>query len=1171
VRLPNPIDRSRRGVPGLTRSRKSEIRMNVEMNMDPDAARSQASAEPHRALSHSGAWAHLSMLEREHIDRIGDAVPGGIENVEQIYPLSPLQEGMLFHHVLSSELDTYVLSTLIELDSDESVKDLLHAVQQVMQRHEVLRSAVMWSALPMAVNVVLARVSLPVEETTITADSDLSDEIDMRMKPGWRRFELAQAPLVRLLVLKREGESKVSAILQTHHLICDHQSLKLMVQEIIAHLDQRAHELPPARTYEEYVLKTRASGSTSEAERFFKRTLATIEEPCAPFGVMDVRGVKASIVEAREHIPADLVRKIRDRSKVFGVSVARIFHAAWAIVLSRTTSSEDVVFGTVLLSSSQRGGQTEPMVGLSVNTLPLCLRMRGVTVQALMEQTHQALTELMAHEAASLSLAQRCAGLGSGLPLFTSLLNYRRDRTERSAQATQSGGIRVLTRGEAWTNYPITVTIDDAGEEGILLMAKTQQSIDPGRVLQLLQTALASIVKADPHRPAWTVSILPEAERRALLQDADTLSAAATNSQLIHGMFETWAQRTPQAVALVDGTNQLTYAELNARANQLARHLRQLGVGPEKLAALCFDRSPEMVIALLAVLKSGGAYVPLDATYPTARLLEILHDSAPVALLTHSSIQQRLGTSLTIPAVILDHAQWERSPWSLLDEQNLTAGSVGVEPFNLAYVIYTSGSTGQPKGVMVEHRNLVYFIQGLEHCIHSLQPVCERIAWNSSFAFDMAAKAWTQLTQGRSVYLLAEAIRHDGHALNEFLVKNEIEAIECTPSHLRMMLDGGLLEGRIPSLGKVLLGGEAIDQRMWSALAASESTRFFNMYGPTECSVDASCGLISGSAPHIGKVIPGARIYILDPYREPVPVGIAGEIYIGGAGVARGYLHRAALTAERFVRDPYSSQPEARMYKTGDLGRWRADGTIEYLGRNDQQVKIRGYRIELDEIQSQLIRHAEIKEAVLSVREEVAGEKRLVAYIVARDRQSVPSVEALRAHLKAVLPEFMVPSAFVMLERLPLTPNGKLDRKALPAPDVGAYATRQYEAPEGEVEEILAGIWQSLLQVQRVGRQDNFFELGGHSLLAMQVATRIQLTFAIEVPIRAVFECPVLRELSQRVEQIRRIEILSGLQSIGSEAEELLQRVTSMSDADIKEWFDSLSMERLNDPQGSVS
>jgi len=465
---------------------------------------------------------------------------------------------------------------------------------------------------------------------------------------------------------------------------------------------------------------------------------------------------------------------------------------------------------------------------------------------------------------------------------------------------------------------------------------------------------------------------------------------------------------------------------------------------------------------------------------------------------------------------------WEQAEWSGAPAHDPEAAAVGLDASHLAYVIYTSGSTGTPKGVMVEHRNVLHFLDGLEARIHGQAPDCRRVAWNSSLGFDMAVKAWGQLTNGRSVFLVPQRIRLDAEALLDYLEAHAIEAMECTPSHLQMLRNAGFPQKRARTLRKLLLGGEAIDAATWKALASMEGTAFFNMYGPTECSVDATCGPIAGDVPHLGRVMPNARVYLLDGNLQPVPLGATGEICIGGAGVARGYLDRPELTAERFVHDPFASGSDARMYRTGDLGRWRSDGTIEYVGRNDFQVKVRGFRIELGEIESRLMRLPDVRQAVVLLREDSAGDQRLVAYVVPEPGVAAPGPMELRMRLEDELPDYMLPSAYVPLAALPMTANGKLDRKALPAPEGEWGVQRPYEAPVGEVERLLAELWRDLLRVERVGRHDNFFELGGYSALAIQLVHRMD-EMQLQADVQSIFNAPTLAHLAAETVRLEEV------------------------------------------------
>ena len=585
-------------------------------------------------------------------------------------------------------------------------------------------------------------------------------------------------------------------------------------------------------------------------------------------------------------------------------------------------------------------------------------------------------------------------------------------------------------------------------------------------------------------------------------------------SSLIHELFEEQVATNSSSVALLHEEESLTYAELNARANRLARHLRRRGVGPDRLVGVFLERNASMVVGLLAVLKAGGAYVPLDSMYPADRLAYMLGDAAPCALLTQESMRARLPASnAAVIAIDSDSRAIAAEAPGNLDPEEL-----GLCPGHLAYVIYTSGSTGFPKGVMIEHAAVVNFLRSMRH-----QPgisVADRLLAVTTVAFDIAAlEIYLPLVTGATVVLAGSRAAADADSLARLLEKYDITLMQATPATWRLLLHGGWT-GR-KSL-RALCGGEALTTELSKRLL-ERAAAVWNMYGPTETTIWSCARRIAAPAEAlhvepIGGPIDNTRVYILDEHLQPVPVGGTGEIYIGGGGVARGYLNRPELSAERFLPDPFAPETPARMYRTGDLGRSRPDGAIEFLGRTDHQVKIRGYRIELGEIEAHLARHSDVSEAAVLAREAQGGEKRIVAYLVPRDRASLPVVEQLRQHLAAALPDYMVPAIFVVLERFPRTPNGKLDRRALPEPDTALQLSRQYDAPQGRVEQTLAAIWQALLRVERVGRNDNFFELGGYSMLALDLRSRIESELGAVVSLSALIAAPTVARLAEMIE-----------------------------------------------------
>ena len=589
--------------------------------------------------------------------------------------------------------------------------------------------------------------------------------------------------------------------------------------------------------------------------------------------------------------------------------------------------------------------------------------------------------------------------------------------------------------------------------------------------------------------------------------------------ELFHQMFEEHVDRVPDALAVVHQGESLTYAELNARANHLAYYLRDREIGPDQLVGICVERGLEMAVGLLGVFKAGGAYVPLDPSYPPERLKFMLDDASPQVLLTQAHLRGRLPSN-DIQTIVLDE-QW--SEIAQQSQSNLEAAKLGLGSHHLAYVIYTSGSAGQPKGVMIEHRQILNFQEGIEVAYRQSAP-CQRVALNASLNFDASIGQFAQLLSGRTLFIVPEAYRRAPPMLLRFLSENRIHAVDCTPSQLRTWISAGLLDDSRCQLHLVLVGGESIDGELWSSLAEYSETNFYNVYGPTECTIDATMTRLKGdtTAPHIGRPMANNHIYILDHAYHPTSIGVTGEIYIGGESVARGYLNRTELTCERFIADPFSTDPQAKMYKTGDFGRWRADGNIEYLGRDDSQVKIRGFRVELGEIETQLLRHPQVKEAVVLAREDEPGEHRLVAYVVgqgsSKDTDSVLSARTLRRYLEPTLPDYMLPGFYVMLDSLPLTLNGKLDRRSLPAPQSRPEEMGEYVPPRTEMEHTLADIWTQLLRVNRVGMHDSFLDLGGQSLHVMKLIAKLSRELKVDLSLVEVLQSPTIEQMAKLME-----------------------------------------------------
>src|SRR5450830_1000439 len=639
------------------------------------------------------------------------------------------------------------------------------------------------------------------------------------------------------------------------------------------------------------------------------------------------------------------------------------------------------------------------------------------------------------------------------------------------------------------------------------------------RCLGYLEAMLRGMV-ADERTLIAEIPLLDEEQRQQLLEGFNATAVGYPQDLTLHGLFEAQVSSSGDSVAVVDEKGSLTYDALNRQANRIAHRLIGLGIGPDDRVAICVDRSLEMVAGLLGILKAGAAYVPLDPAYPLDRLAYMLESCTPALILTQQALHSVLPPS-AVPVLLLDPELAQREGFLAQPEVNPVPAALRAE--HLAYVIYTSGSTGNPKGVQIAHRALSNFLLST-----SREPglsAQDRLLAVTTISFDIAAlELYLPLVNGGCVVLASREAAMDGRQLQRLLEEQRISVMQATPATWQMLVSSGWTGNQDL---RIFCGGEALPRSLARDLLA-RSRELWNLYGPTETTIWSCVEHVDGQGEAIfvpiGKPMANTQTYLLDEHRRPVPLGVAGELYIGGAGVARGYLNRDDLTAERFLNDPFSQDASARMYRTGDLARYLPDGTLEYLGRNDNQVKIRGFRIELGEIEARLAAYPGVKESVVLAREDHPGETRLVAYFTLASAGVVPDSGTLRAYLQGLLPDYMLPAAYMQLDALPLTPNGKLDRKALPVPDSSAYASRVYEAPVGEVEIQLAALWADLLKVERVGRHDHFFELGGHSLLAVSLIERMRQA-NLEADVRVLFGQPTLIQVAASVGSTQRLEV----------------------------------------------
>jgi amino acid adenylation domain-containing protein len=1049
----------------------------------------------------------LIALTQSDIDSIVASVPGGVANIHDIYGLSPLQDGILFHHLLSKQGDPYLLVGQMAFASRDLLDRYLVAVEQVIDRHDILRTSIAWDGLSTPAQVVWRQASLVVSEVVLDREGPAHEQLAQRFDPRRNRIDLGQAPLLRFAIARDPDKERWLLLVLLHHLIGDHSTLEVIHDEVGKILSGHSHELSAPYPFRNLVAQSRGSAATAEHERFFRGMLSDIGESTTPFGLDRVHGDGGGVAEARRMLPEQLNVRLRAAARRMGVSLASLCHLAWGQVVARSSGHEHVVFGTVLFGRMHAGAGGDRTMGLFINTLPLRLDLDGTAVEDSVRHAHARLAELMAHEHASLALAQRCSGVAAPAPLFSSILNYRHNAMPVDSAADENGtglhGIEWLG-GEERTNYPLMLAVEDYGQ-ALGLTVQVVDPVSPDRVCSLMQHALEQLAEAlerAPRSPVRQLDVLPDKERQLLLERWNRTQTGYPGDRSFIAQFEAQVGQSPDAIALVFGDEKLSYIALNGRANRLAQRLRDRGVGTDVLVGLALDRGVEMMVALLAVLKAGGAYLPLDPDYPPERLAHMLRDSGAALVLTQRTLLDQFAPVL---------GETGAEAW-LLDEQNGGEGSdvgnldVAVQPESLAYVIYTSGSTGLPKGVMVCHSAVTNFLATMAE--RPGLTANDRVLGLTSLSFDIAVlELWLPLTIGAQVVLADRAAAHDPSRLKSIVAAQDVTLIQATPSTWRMLLDH---DGpSLPASCRVLCGGEALAPDLARRLVA-QACEVWNLYGPTETTVWSARHRLDAKddRPVLGGPIGNTTLHILDNDLNLAPVGVAGELYIGGEGLARGYWRRGALSAERFIPDPFGPSG-TRLYRTGDVARWRADGVIEYIGRSDHQVKIRGFRIELGEIEARLLAQDAVRSAVVVAREVGAG-RQLVGYV---SGEASLDGSTLKTALSSGLPDYMVPARIVVLDRLPLTPNGKIDRKALPAPDQLA-ALAEHVAPRTPAETALAAIWADLLRHPNVGVTDNFFELGGDSLTAVQLVSRIKRDLGHDLPLNRLFEMTTVETMA---------------------------------------------------------
>ncbi|MGB9121882.1 MAG: amino acid adenylation domain-containing protein [Candidatus Angelobacter sp.] len=1049
--------------------------------------------------------------------------------IEKAYELSPMQQGMLFHGIGDPGSGVDIEQIVCQLDERLNTAAMLRAWQLIASRHTILRTAFAWEEIVEPIQQVYDSVQIPSEII------DWRDASAAEQAAKWNRllaadrkqgFDLSHAPLMRLHIVQL-GESSYRMLWTFHHALLDGRSFPIVLREVFAAYTafrddvQGGPQLAARKPYYDYIEWLRTQ-NLSEAEHFFQEKLkgfrAPTPVPSSAPGDASAWGV------AQCRLSEALTNKLSVFAQTVGVTVNTLLQGAWALLLHHHSGEEDIVFGATRAGRASTLNDADAPVGLFINTLPMRISVAPeASVGDWLREIREQHVSLRPYEQTPLRFIQKAGEVPGGIGLFNSILvfeNYLLDTALR-AQCGEWTNRHFEYIGQ--TNFPLTLIVY-ADHEMVLRLEHNPKYLDAAgaeRVLGHVRTLLEGIC-ADAARSIAEVPFLTEAEASALLA---LPRVASQVSECLHQRFERQVAQTPNSIALTCDGESLTYAELNRRANGVAQRLVSLGAGPEVLIGLCVERNVGMVIGILGILKAGAAYLPIDLSYPPERVAFMLEDAGVPVLVSQRSLEASLPKHQGA-ILFLDDVS---------DGMDETPAS-GAKPDSLAYVIYTSGSTGKPKGCQITHANVLRLFDQTDRW-YGFQPTDVWTLFHSC-AFDFSVwEMWGALLYGGKVVVVPYWVSRSPEAFAELLRRERVTVLSQTPSAFRQLTPFVLASVRPADqiLRYVIFGGEALELAsllLWMEQYGDSKPALINMYGITETTVHVTYRPITfeevraGSGSLIGEPIPDLAVYVLNPQRQPVPLGVAGEMYVGGAGVARGYLRRPELTAERFIENPFA---QGYLYRTGDLARRLPNGDLEYLGRIDHQVKIRGFRIELGEIESVISSYPGIREAVVIAREGKPGDKKLVAYYCAA--QAI-ALDALRAHMKASLPDYMVPAVFMPMDALPLTSNGKVDRVALPAPDASRASRKHtYVAPRTAAEQALACIWSEVLGVEAPGVHDNFFELGGDSILSIQVISRARQA-GLSITPHELFQSPTIAGLAaispQTVNAPAQVEAASG-------------------------------------------
>ncbi|MFP5260526.1 MAG: amino acid adenylation domain-containing protein [Blastocatellia bacterium] len=1038
-------------------------------------------------------------------------------------PLSFAQQRLWFLNQLEPESAAYNISAAFRLAGRLDRAALERALNEIIRRHEILRTTFrVLGGQPVQIISPHESMSLDFSKLAETITGSAEERVrNLVREEANTPFNLSAGPLLRAKLLQI-SESEHVLILSMHHIVSDGWSNAILIREACALYESflKGGESPlpglPIQ-YADFAIWQRHLLSSPQFENQIEYWRRQLDGAPQQLDLGLAHPGPATPVGAKPEVAFRLSRPISESlnelSRAQDATIFMTLLAAFNTLLYRYTGRPEIVVGSPI--ANRRVVETERLIGFFANTLALRTDLSGSpSFRALVNRVRE--MTLAAYENQDVPFEKLVEELkpergASRTPLFQVLFVLQ----NAPATSIKLPGLTFepLAGGNFTPKFDLTLMMSET-ESGLSGLLKYDPDLLEHEAVMRMKDhfkVLLEDIASHPDRRISDLQLMDDAERRQLLVEWQRTGARYQTDACLHQLVEAQARKSPDAIAASYEDRRLSYADLNRRSNRLARLLSRMGVGPDVIAGVYVGRGVEMLVAVLGILKAGGAYLPLDESYPAERLRYILGDARAALLLTDKRLCGRVA-GLGIKLVCIEDGSEHQA--AELDS-NL---NIELSDKNLAYVIYTSGSTGMPKGVMVEHRSVVNLAMALNELIYARYGGAKlRVSLNGPLVFDTSVKQLVQLCYGHTLDILPQAVRADGRAFVSYIEESGLDGLDCTPSQLGILIPAGVLNSGLKHL---LIAGEPIDASTWRLLAEDGRCRFYNLYGPTECTVDATVGCVNETPgrPNIGRPIPNAKAYILDAELHPSPVGVTGMLWVGGAGVARGYLQRPDLTADKFMPDPFSDEPGVRMYKTGDLARYLHDGNIEYIGRGDDQVKLRGFRIEVGEVEALINGHPGIKQCAVTMREDRPGDRRLVAYAIPSD-DDAPSIDDLKIYLRRHLADYMVPSAFVILESLPLTVNGKIDRRALPKPENPADERREdYLLPSSPQYDLLSDIFTGVLGVEAPGINDNFFELGGHSLLATQLLLEVEKVFGVNLPLRTFFDNPTLAGIGEAID-----------------------------------------------------